>query len=281
MAGSVRALSMAASSTASEPWSLISPTSGFFTAVRELQAAGWLRPQGRVATCAEAQRAVLSALLWRLRVLAGWLPGEGVEMVRALAAWFEIANIEDRLAQIQGSPAVGPFALGTLGVVTRRLGGAATVDDVRTLLSGSYWGDPGPGDALSVRWRLRRRWLRWITISAPEALPLAAAAAALYRARERTSGRGGDGSPTTWTVRSPRGWEGVDSAEIDAERLWDLEAGWWRELEGRSRHLMRRGVGARETVVGAIGVLTTVSQRVNSAFEDLGDVASEPSHAQP
>ena len=47
---------------------------------------------------ADAQRAVAGTALWHVRVLAGWTPPRGLEPVRALAAWFEIANVDDRLA---------------------------------------------------------------------------------------------------------------------------------------------------------------------------------------
>ena len=49
-----------------------------------------------------AQRQVAATILWNLRVLAGWLPPGGSAMLLPLAAWFEIANIEERLAYLSG-----------------------------------------------------------------------------------------------------------------------------------------------------------------------------------
>ena len=41
---------------------------------------------------AEAQHAVGASLLWNMRVLAGWLPRRGADVVRLLAAGFEVAT---------------------------------------------------------------------------------------------------------------------------------------------------------------------------------------------
>jgi hypothetical protein len=41
----------------------------------------------------EAQRAVVESTLLHLRVLAGWLPRDGLELLRTLVAWFELANV--------------------------------------------------------------------------------------------------------------------------------------------------------------------------------------------
>ena len=54
---------------------------------------------------AEAQYNIASALLWDLRVLAGWLPRDGVRLLRVLAAWFEMANVDEMLQALAGRPA--------------------------------------------------------------------------------------------------------------------------------------------------------------------------------
>ena len=81
---------------------------------------------------ADAQRAVAGTALWHVRVLAGWTPPRGLEPVRALAAWFEIANVDDRLAYLAGAEprcsARGAAAAGGLGAGgSRRAGGAVSV----------------------------------------------------------------------------------------------------------------------------------------------------------
>lgn len=60
-------------------------------------------PAGRPGqSLAAAQRAVAECLLWDMRVLAGWLPREGVGLLRALAGWFEIANVDELLQSLAG-----------------------------------------------------------------------------------------------------------------------------------------------------------------------------------
>ena len=49
-----------------------------------------------------AQRGVAETLLWHLRILAGWLPAAGAGLMRALAGWFELQNIDARLAALAG-----------------------------------------------------------------------------------------------------------------------------------------------------------------------------------
>ena len=44
---------------------------------------------------AAAQHEVAGILLWDLRVLAGWLPRDGVRLLRTLGAWFELANVDE------------------------------------------------------------------------------------------------------------------------------------------------------------------------------------------
>jgi hypothetical protein len=49
-----------------------------------------------------AERGVADTLLWHLRILAGWLPTAGAALVRALAGWFELVNVDARLAALAG-----------------------------------------------------------------------------------------------------------------------------------------------------------------------------------
>ena len=63
-------------------------------------------------TMGQAQHAVRAALLWQLRVLAGWQPRAGAELVRGLAAWYEIANVEEQLRSFANEPAEPAYELG-------------------------------------------------------------------------------------------------------------------------------------------------------------------------
>jgi hypothetical protein len=72
-------------------------------------------------TVAQAQHAVRAALLWHLRVLAGWQPRAGAELVRRLAAWYEIANVEEQFRRFADEPAEPAYELHALGTAWRSL----------------------------------------------------------------------------------------------------------------------------------------------------------------
>ena len=75
-------------------------------------------------TLAAAQHGIASAILWDLRVLAGWLPGDGVRLLRALAAgssWRTSRNAGGKA----GRPVEAEFALGALATAWPRLRQAA------------------------------------------------------------------------------------------------------------------------------------------------------------
>ena len=90
-----------------------------------------------------ARRAVGSVCVWHLRVLAGWLPPHGGDVVRVFAGPFELANVADRLAGLGGAQVPEPYALGALGAAWSRVVAASTPEQVRSALAGSGWGDPG------------------------------------------------------------------------------------------------------------------------------------------
>ncbi|MBF6299017.1 hypothetical protein IU459_15905 [Nocardia amamiensis] len=52
---------------------------------------------------AETEHALAAALLWHLRVLAGWQPRAGARTVRLLAGGFEVANIVDHAHALSGA----------------------------------------------------------------------------------------------------------------------------------------------------------------------------------
>ena len=56
----------------------------------------------------EAERGVRATTLWHLRVLAGWLPPGGSDVVRVLAGGHEIANVEAHVDELAGGPRRGP-----------------------------------------------------------------------------------------------------------------------------------------------------------------------------
>jgi hypothetical protein len=159
-------------------------------------------------TLAEAQRAVSGTLLWHLRVLAGWLPRQGSQLLRLLARWFEIANVDRLLYDLaredgppdrpgEGPPrpagraahpnagqAEEPFRLGALATAWPRLAAARSPAELRGTLAASAWGDPGGGTPRDVQVGMRLSWLGRLA-AVDRAAPWAAGAAALLLARER------------------------------------------------------------------------------------------------
>lgn len=85
-----------------------------------------------------AAHAVAATLLWHLRVLAGWVPPGGADVMRLLARWFEIANVDAALAGRDAR-----FRLGALATSWPRLEQAGTPQALRAGLASSAWGDPG------------------------------------------------------------------------------------------------------------------------------------------
>jgi hypothetical protein len=92
---------------------------------------------------AEAQRAVAAKTLLDLRLLAGWLPGDALGVLRDLAAWYELANIEDRLGYLGGGVLREPFELGSLAVAWPRASAVLTLDELRRVLAASDCGSRG------------------------------------------------------------------------------------------------------------------------------------------
>jgi hypothetical protein len=234
---------------------------------------------------AEAQRAIVATALWHMRILAGWLPPGGVRTVRALAGWFELANIEDRLRYIAGEDVPAPFELGGLATAWPLLAGAQSPREVRAGLVGSAWGDPGTGDPGEMGLALRLSWARRVSQAVPEAGGWASGAVALVLAREmfaadrppgalaalRPPGVGSAwpraSSPPALEALLPReaarALEGIE----DADGLWRAEVAWWRGVEEDAGRLAGGGHMGRPTVVGCVALLGVDARRTAGALE--------------
>ena len=129
-----------------------------------------------------AQRALAVKTLLDLRLLAGWLPRDALGLLRALAAWFELANLEDRIAYLDGAPLREPFELGSLAGAWPRAAEAQSIEELRQALAPTAWGDPGGETAAELGLGLRLAWARRVTDAAP-------AAAGLGRGRGRAARR--------------------------------------------------------------------------------------------
>lgn len=235
-------------------------------------------------TLEDAQRAVASVLLLELRLLLGWLPRGCSELVRSLGAWFELVNVEDRLAYLRGGPLLPAFELGALASAWPRAAGAASRAELREGLRTSAWADPGGDDEATILLGLRLAWARRIQAQVPEARAWVGGALALTAARALVTGSralraaraaalrdlGDDwrDAETLGELRRslpPRaGW--VLAGAGDSLRPWELEAAWWRRVGGDAEVLARASREGRAVVVGAVALLALDATRVAAAL---------------
>jgi hypothetical protein len=235
-------------------------------------------------TLVEAQRRVAATVLWQVRVLAGWVPAAGTARLRALVGWFELSNVDQRLAELEGAPSLAPFDLGRLGSASAgRIATAGSAAELRSVLAASEWGDPGEAaTALLGRW-LRVAWARRVAEAAPEAAAWAYGAAALTLARDLDAGH----PPAlarivTWPELGHDLNEATDVADLAArlrpraswalagvrppQPLWTAETAWWRRVEVDAPALLAHGAGGPVVVTGAIALLAADAHRVAAAL---------------
>jgi hypothetical protein len=234
---------------------------------------------------ARAQRAIAETALWHIRVLAGWAPPGGIEPIRALAAWFELANVEDHLAYLAGGDAPAPFALGGLATAWDRVAQTRTTGEALAALAASPWGDPGRGELRDVGLSLRLAWARRVLQSVDEAGAWVPGAVALLVARELfIAGRAAD----ELRARRPPGigsaWPQADSLRdlrdalpagaawaLDGVRepgeLWSAEAAWRRRVEDDAEVLAHTGLMGGPWAVAAVVLLGMDAWRCAGALE--------------
>ncbi|MDH6678676.1 hypothetical protein M2284_002889 [Rhodococcus sp. LBL1] len=246
-----------------------------------------VRPHDSVAA---AQRGVGSALLWHLRVLAGWLPRDGVDVVRLLSGGFEIADLDDRLAQARGIPTAAPYRLGALATAGRRLEGSRSAADVRSALRASAWGDPGGARPWEIACGTRLNWADQIVGRIPEAAAWARAQTALLLVRTVRVQHHTLAAPLTRraeTIVGPGFVDAVPSGNVPVGELarhlpadtrwvfdgldrlddaWRADARWCHRVEADGFALMRGADFGRGPVVGAIAVRAIDAWRVRAAL---------------
>ena len=232
-----------------------------------------------------AERGVADTLLWHLRILAGWLPAAGAALVRTLAGWFELANIDARLAALAGDGREPPpFALGTLGTAWGAAEQARTIEDVSDAVAGSPWALPRAHSPAELAIGLRVAWARRVAESAPGAADWVAGAGGLLVAREllvaKTSEHAeqlrrypgiGDRALSAGTLSALRdalgargGW--ALGAISEPYELWRAELAWWDRVEEDSRLLVRRSDDDDGVVLAAVALLAADAQRTARAL---------------
>ena len=242
-----------------------------------------------------AERGVADTLLWHLRILAGWLPAAGAALVRALAGWFEVANIDARLAALAGDgrePA--PFVLGTLATAWGAAEQARTIEEVADAISDSAWALPRARSSSELAIGLRVAWARRVAESAPEAADWVAGAGALLAAREllvthssehaeqlRRFPGVDDRALSLGTLAAFRdavgaraGWSLATIAEPD--ELWRAELEWWDRVAADSRVLLRRS-DDEAVVLAAVALLAVDAQQTARALRS----AAQGAHRRP
>ena len=284
VAGSVRARAMARRRLGRGAARSIATAGTVDGAVRTLAATPYGHDVLPGQTLAEAQRAVAATVLWHFRVLAGWAPWDGAQVLRVLAAGFEIANVDALLPTFAGAPAVPPYQLGALATSWPHLADATSLPELRTLLARSPWGDPGEDSVAAVQTGMRLAWARRAAGQVPQSWSLAGAA--LVVARERfVVRRELVGRAAGWAVtllgrtatEAPSLPDFVDSLPRDAawvfggvddpSRFWRAEAAWWRRVEDDAFRMLRGGGFEADRLLGAATVLAVDAWRVRAALE--------------
>ena len=232
-----------------------------------------------------AQRAVSEALLWDLRVLAGWLPRGGTATMRTLAGWFEVANVSERLHELDTGETGQYFELGTLATAWPQVRLMPTSAAIRRALATSAWQDPGGDSASAINVGLRAQWARRVAALGEPARTWAAAATALLLASERFAA-GRPDNPALKQVASALLGRAQAAQTLEefaaalpgrlswaihdrtrAADLWRNEAVWWRRVGEDGHRLLIAAGYDHQPVVGAAAVLAADARRIGSALE--------------
>lgn len=256
VAGTVRARAMARRVLGADAARQLAACQSLPEAQRMLQSTPFRGAAEPGLSLAAAQHAIAETILWDLRVLAGWLPRDGVRLLRLLAGWFEIANVDELLQALAGRSSGAEFQLGALATAWPRLSEARSTAELRQALAASAWGDPGGDTIRDIRAGIRARWADRVAVSGDRARAWATAAAAV-------ASLGGPGRPRQTGPGRPRS---TPTADILAAEPWQAEADWWRRVEREGRVLLRSSATDSGPVLGAVVVMAADARRVHAAL---------------
>lgn len=299
VAGSVRASALSSRRLGAAGALALAGSPDVHSAITALSASPYGREVRADHTIAEAEHAVGAMLLWHLRVLAGWLPRGGSELIRHFAAGFEIGNVDEHLCLLRGGEPEPPYRLGTLEIAWSRLVTTTSYGELRQELARSAWGDPGDSTPLAIGHGLRLAWAERLLGRVPEVSPWVRAASVLVLLRtvhlehfdlpDVLAAKAGavlgpqvadgvlSGRPlATVASKLPPDLRWVLADVDDPAELWRAESSWWRRVEADSHALLRRAAFGRSTVIGAIGLLAVDAWRVRAALETAARGPSGP-----
>ena len=239
---------------------------------------------------ARAQRAAYETLVWNVRVLGGWVPRPGAELLRVLLAPFEIADTTDHLRRLRGEDVPAPYRLGSLATAWPRLAAAGDAPALRRALATSAWGDPGGESPEEVVWAMRLALADRAIAVAPAAAPWAAGAVALLLARAVTlehptltpvaqlsaarvvgpaavSATTSTGGLPDLVSALPRYAAWALSGVATGTDLWRAECGWWGRVESDAFRLTRSPRAEPVVVLGGVALMAVDAWRVRAALE--------------
>ena len=242
-----------------------------------------------------AEHAIETTLLWNLRVLAGWQPRAGAELLRVAVCGYEAADIVGRLRELGGAEPATPFELGALATVWPRVRRSTTAASVRSALAASPWGDPRAEDPATVAFYLRMSGALRLAALGPEPARWAAGDAAVALGRERYLAQRPIGEAALKTAtrllgstasRAPSWEEYVRRLPHDAqwavqgvsspEALWRAEASCLQRKEADSRELLRGGGLDGRPVLAAAMLLSVDAWRVCAGLESAARTGRAP-----
>jgi len=232
----------------------------------------------------DTDHAVCAALLWHLRVLAGWQPPVGARAIRALAAGFEAQNIAAHARKLAGAPPGPPYTLGALASAWPRLSETRSLAQLRDILAQTMWGDPGSESPSDIALAVQVGWALRVANAVPEARDWADAWLALSVARRRllelrelpgpvlVRARLGLGAAVaasdlasfTSAIATRLRW--LFDGTTGADGLWTAEARWWARVEADGLTVLGRSEFTRAQTIGAVAVLAADAWRCRAAL---------------
>lgn len=238
-----------------------------------------------------------AAVLWRLRVLAGWMPPGGSRVLRGVAAYFERENILRHARALgQGQPRPddsGDYVLDGLATCWPAASRTQNEAELRSVLAASPWGDPGATDVAGLADTLSLAAWRRLVAVAPATRSWARDAVVLLVARARVI-ENATPSDRQRALASPligRGWS--SASDLDALRaslvpsarralepaqepddLWLAEAALVARIDADATRMLRTDRPGPEVVLGAAAALMIDGWRLRAALTAVGDPSS-------